>query len=170
MRYCFSVTKLCPALCDLMDCSTPGFPVLHYLSEFSQTHVHRVSDVIQPSHPVSSPFPPAFNLAQHQTLFQWVGSLHQVAKVLELQFQHQSFQWIFRTDFLSDGLVWSPCSPRDPQESSPTLQFEGIHSSGISLLYSSHPYVTTEKTLNYHKCVFLIIFLILVKWLQNFFS
>ena len=83
-----------------MDCSTPGFPVHHQLLEFAQTHVHWVSDAIQPSHPLSSPFPPALNLSQHQGLFQWVSSSHQVAKVLEFQLQHQSFQWIFRTYFL----------------------------------------------------------------------
>ena len=78
-----------------------------------------VSDAIQPSHPLSSPSP-TFNLSQHQGLFKWVSSLHQVAKLLEFQVQHQSFQWIFRTDFLWDGLVGSPCSPQDSQESSPT--------------------------------------------------
>ena len=82
-----------------MDCSMPGFPVCHQLPELTQTHVHRVGDAIQPSHPLSSPSP-AFNLSQHQGLIQWVSSLHQVAKILELQLQHQSFQWIFRTDFL----------------------------------------------------------------------
>ena len=79
-----------------MDCSMPGFPVHHQLPELAQTHVHRVGDAIQPSHPLSSPSPPAFNPSQHQGLFQWVPSSHQVAKVLEFQFQHQSFQWIFR--------------------------------------------------------------------------
>ena len=87
--------------------------------EFAQTHVHRVGDAIQPSHPLLSPSPSTFNLSQHQGLFQWVSSLHQMARVLELQLQHQCFQWIFRVDFLSDWLVWSPCSPRDSQESSP---------------------------------------------------
>ena len=97
---CCSVAKLCPTLCDPVDCSTPGFPVLHYLLESTQTHVHRVGDAIQPSHPLSSPSPHTFNLSQHQGLFQWVDSLHQVAKILELQLQHQSFQWIFRVDLL----------------------------------------------------------------------
>ena len=83
-------------LCDPMDCSTPGLPVHHQLPEFTQTHVHWVGDAIQPCHPLSSPSPHAFNLPQHQGLFKWVSSSHQVAKVLE--FQHQSFQWIFRTD------------------------------------------------------------------------
>ena len=77
-----SVTQLCLTLWNLMDCSTPGFPVHHQLPELTQTHVHRVSDPIQPSHSLSSPSPPAFNLSQHQGLFQWVSSLHQVAKVL----------------------------------------------------------------------------------------
>ena len=95
-----SVAQSCPAGCDPKDCSTPGFPVHHQLLEFTQTHVHWVSDAIQPSHPLLSPSPPAFNLSQHQGLFQWVGSSHQMAKVLEFQLQHQSFQWIFRTDFL----------------------------------------------------------------------
>ena len=95
-----SVTQSCPTLCDPRDCSTPGLPVHHQLPEFTQTHVHQVGDAIQPSHPLSSPFLPAFNLSQHQGLFQQVSSLHQVAKVLELQLQHQSFLWIFRTDFL----------------------------------------------------------------------
>ena len=98
--YCCSVTKSCPTLCDPMDCSRPGFPVHHQLPELAQTHVHRVGDAIQSSHPLSSPSPPAFNLSQHQGLFQWVCSSHQVAKVLEFQLQHQSFEWIFRTDFL----------------------------------------------------------------------
>ena len=96
-----SVTQSYLTLCDPMDCSTPGFPVHHQLPKPTQTHVHQViQPSIQPSHPLSSPSPPAFNLSQHQGLFQWVGSSHQVAKVLELHLQHQSFQWIFRTDFL----------------------------------------------------------------------
>ena len=80
-----SVAQLCPTLCDTMNCSMPGLPVHHHLLEFTQTHVHRVSDAIQPSHPLSSPSPPAPNPSQHQSLFQWVNSLHEVAKVLELQ-------------------------------------------------------------------------------------
>ena len=95
-----SLTKLCLTLCDPMDYSTPSFPVHHQLPELTQTHVHWVSDAIQPSHPLLSLFPPAFNLSQHQGLFQWVSSSNQVAKVLEFQLQHQSFQWIFRTDLL----------------------------------------------------------------------
>ena len=91
-------------------------------------NVHWVTENIQTSNSLSSPFPPAFNLSQHQGLFKWVSSLHQVAKVLKFQLQHQSFQWILRTDFLQDGLVGSPCSPRDSQESCPTPQFKNINS------------------------------------------
>ena len=102
------VAQLCPALCDPMDCSMPVFPVHHQLPELAQTHVHRVGDAIQPSHPMSSPSWSAFNLSQHQGLFQWVSSSHQVAKVLELQ---------------------------DSQESL-TPQFKSINSSVLSFLYS----------------------------------
>ena len=87
------VARSCPTLCDPMNRSTPGLPVHHQLPESTQTHVHWVGDAIQPSHPLSFPSPPALNLSQHQGLFQWVSSSHQVAKVLEFQFQHQSFQW-----------------------------------------------------------------------------
>ena len=83
-----TIPQSCPTLCDPMDCSTPGFPVHHQLPELAQTHVHPVSDAIQPSHPLSSPSPPVFNLSQHQGLFQWVSSSHYMAKVLELQLQH----------------------------------------------------------------------------------
>ena len=95
-----SVAQSCPTLCDPMDCRTPGFPVHHQLPELAKTHTHWVSDAIQPCHPLLCPFPPAFSLSQLQNLFQRVSSLHQVAKVLEFQLQHQSFQWIFMTDFL----------------------------------------------------------------------
>ena len=95
-----SVAQLCPTLCNPMNCSMPGLPVHQQLPEFTQTHVHQVGDAIQPSHPLSSPSSPALNLSQHQGLFKWVSSLHQVAKVLEFQLQHQSFQWTPRTDLL----------------------------------------------------------------------
>ena len=84
--FCCSVAKSCPTSCDPMDCSTPGLPVLPCLLEFAQTHVHRVGDAIQPFYPLSPPSPSAFSLSQHLGLFQWVDSLHQVAKVLELRF------------------------------------------------------------------------------------
>ena len=87
-----SVAQLSPALCDCVDCSTPGLPAHHQLLEPTQTHVHRVGDAIQPSHPLSPPSPPAFNLSRHQGLFRGVSSSHQVTRVLEFQFHHQSFQ------------------------------------------------------------------------------
>ena len=139
-----SVTQSCLTLWDPMDCSMPGFSVHHQLPEPTQTHVHHVGDDIQPSHPLLSPSSPAFSLSQHQGLFQRVGSLHQVAKVLKFQLQHQSFQWIFRTDFLQDGLVGSPCRPRDSQKSSPTPQFKSINTSMLSFLYG--PTLTSIHT------------------------
>ena len=128
-----SVAQSCPTLFDPMNCSTPGLPVHHQLPEFTQTHV---CDAIQPSHPLSSPSPPAPNLSQHQSLFQWVNSSLQVAKVLEFQLQYHSFQRNPRADLLRNGLVGSPCSPRDSQESSPTPEFKSINSSALSLLHS----------------------------------
>ena len=92
-----SLALSCLTLCDPMDCSLPNFPVHHQLLELTQTLVHWVGDAIQPSHPLSSPSLPTFNLSQHQGLFQWVSSLHQVAKILAFQRQHQSFQWTSRT-------------------------------------------------------------------------
>ena len=130
-----SVAQSCPTLCNPMNHSTPGLPVHHRLPEFTQTHVHWVGDAIQPSHPLSFPSPPAPNPSQHQGFFQWVNSLHEVAKVLEFQLQHQSFQWTLRTDLLYDGLVGSPCSPRDSQESS-TPWLKSINFSALSFLHS----------------------------------
>ena len=130
------VAQSCPTLWDRVNSSTSGLSVHHQLPEFTQTHVHRVSDAIQPSHPLLSPSPPAPNPSQPQGLFQWVNSSHQVAKVSEFQLQHQSFQWTPRTDLLWDGLVGSPCSPRNSQESTPTPQFKSINSSALSFLHS----------------------------------
>ena len=138
-----SVVQSCPTLFNPMNCSTPGLPVHHQLPEFTQTHVHQVSDVIQPSHPLLSPSPPAPNPSQHQSLFQWVNSSHKVAKVLEFQLQHHSFQRTPRTDLLSNALVGSPCSPRDSQESSPTPQFKSINSSVLSFLPSPTLHIHT---------------------------
>ena len=136
-------------LCDPMDCSTPGIPVLHYLQEFAQTIAHWISDAIQPSHPLSSPSSPALNISQHQGLFQWVSSSHQVAKVLELQPQHQFFQWIFRS--ISFRIDWLDLLAVQGTLKSP-LQH---HSSKASILWHSaffmvqllHPYMTTGKTI-----------------------
>ena len=142
-------SHLVVSLCNPINCSTQGFPVHHQLPELAQTHVHWVSDAIQPSHSLSSPSPLVFNLAQHQGLFKWVSSSHQVAKVFELQLQHQSFQWIFRTDFLR--IDWF-----DLLAVQGTLKsFLQHHSSKTSILWCStfftvqlsHPYMTTGKTI-----------------------
>ena len=116
---------------DPMDCSWPDLPVHHQLPELTETHVHRVGDAIQLSHPLSSPSP-AFNLSQHQGLFRWVSSLHQVAKVLEFQLQHQSSNEhsgliSFRMDWLDLLAV---------QGTHNSLQFKSIISLGLSFLYS----------------------------------
>ena len=136
----------CVWLCDPMDCSTPDFPVHHQLPEPDQTHVLHVGDAIQPSHLLLSPSPPSFTLFQDQGLFQWVSSSHQVAKVSEFQLKHQSFQWIFRTDFFR--MDWLDLLA--VQEILKSLQH---HSSKASILWCSaffiiqlsHPYMTTGK-------------------------
>ena len=122
-------------LCSPIGSSMPNFPAFQYLWEFAQTHVHWVNDVIQPSHPLSPPSPFALNLSQHQDLFQWVGSLHQVAKVLKLQFQHQFIQGIFRVDFFWIDWLDLLVVQRDSQKSSPAPQFKSINSSALSILY-----------------------------------
>ena len=140
-----SVTQSCLTLCDPMDCSMPGLPVHHQLPELTQTHVHQVGDAIQPSHPLSTPS--VFSLSQHQGLFQWVSSSQQVAKVLKFQLQHQSLQWIFRADSLSDGL--------DLLAVQGTLKSLQHHSSAASILWYSaffivqlsYPDMTTGKTI-----------------------
>ena len=156
------VTKLCPTLWNPMDCSTAVFPILHYpqnllkfMSIESVIHVTISSS--------ASPPPFAFSHPQYQGLFQWVGFSHQMAKLLELQFQHQSFQWIFRVDFFSDLLVWSPCCPGDSQESSPAPQSKIINSSLLSLHYglcltSIHDYWKNYNYANF--CRWCLCFLI----------
>ena len=136
-----SVSQSCLTLCDPVDCSTAGLPVHHQLPEFAQTHVHWIRDAIQPSHPLLSPSPPTFNLSQLQGLFQWVISLHQVAKVLELQLQHQSFQWILRTDFFLSltGLI-SLQSKGPSRVFSNTVQKHQFFDAQLSLL------LTNKKT------------------------
>ena len=140
--WCCSVTKSCPTHYKPRDCSTPGLPVLHYLPEFAQTHVHWVGDAIQPSHPLLSSSPPAFNLSQHQGFFQWAGSLHLVAEVLQLQLQHQSFQWIFRLDFLY-GNGWTGWISLQSKQlsrffSSATIWKQQLFGSQPSLWYNFH--------------------------------
>ena len=125
---------------------TPGLSVHHQLPEFTQTHVHWVSDTIQPSHPLSSPSPPAFNLSQHQGLFKWLSSSHQVAKVLKLQLWHQSLSVL---PMIIDWLVGSPCCPRDSQN---LLQYHSskasiLQHSAFFMIQFSQPYMTTGKTI-----------------------
>ena len=143
-----SVPQSCLTLCNPMDHSTPGLPVHHQLPESTQTHLHWIGDAIQPSHLLSSPSP-ALNLTQHQGLFKWVSSSHQVAKVLEFQLQHQSFQWTFRT--VSFRMDWMDLLGVQGTLKS-LLQH---HSSKVSILQRSaffivqlsHPYMTTGKTI-----------------------
>ena len=135
-----SVAQSCPTLCDPMDHSTPDFPVYHQLLELAQTHIHWASDAIQPSHPLSSPSPPAFSPSHHEGLLKWVSSSHHVAKVLELQLQHQSFQWIFRTDFLLGWTGWiSLQSKRHSRDfSNTTVQNHQFFGTQLSLYSNSH--------------------------------
>ena len=130
------VVQSCLTLCDPVNRSTPGPLSITNSRSSPKLMCIRVSDTVQPSHPLSSPFPPVPSPSQHQGLSQWVNPSREVANVLEFQLQHQSFQWIFRTDFLWDRLVGSPCSSRDSQESSPTPQFKSINSFVLSFLYS----------------------------------
>ena len=145
---CCSVVQSCLIPCDPMDCSMPGFPVLYHLLKLAQTHVHWVNDAIQSSLPLLSPSPPAFYLSQNQDLFQWVSSSHQVAKVLELQLQNQSFQWIFRVDFLAvQGTLKT------------LLQHHSLKASILQCLtffmvQLSHPYMTTGKTIALTRQIF----------------
>ena len=142
-----SVAQSCLTLCNPTDCSTPCFPVHHQLPELAQIHVHRVSDVIHPSHPLSYPSP-AFNLSQHLGLFQWVSSSHQVAKVLELQLQHQSFQWYlalisFRIDWFDLLAVQGTLKNLLQHHSS---EASVLWHSAFFIVQFSHPYMTTGKT------------------------
>ena len=131
-----SVTQSCLILCDPMVCSMPCFTVHHQLPELAQTCLHWVSDAIHPSHPLSSPSSPAFNLPQHQGLsFPMSQFFTSSGQSIGASTSASSFQWIFRTDFLYSWLTWSSCSPRDSQESSPVPQFKSISSSRLSLLY-----------------------------------
>ena len=128
-----SVAQSSPTLCDPMNHSTPGLPVYHQLPKFTQTHGHQVTNAIQTSHPRSSPSP-APNPSQHQSIFHWVNSSHEVAKILEFQLQHHSLERNPRADLLQNGLVGYPCSPRDSQESSLTPQFKSINSLALNFL------------------------------------
>ena len=132
-----------------MDCSMPGFPVIHHLPEIAQTHVHWIGDTIQSSHPLSPSSPPAFSLSQHQGLFQRVTSSHQVAKVLELQPKCQSFQWIFRVDTFNidwfDFLAVQGTLKSLLQHHSSKAWI--LQRSALLMIQNSHPYMTTGKTI-----------------------
>ena len=144
-----SVTQSYPTLCNPMDHSTLGLPVHHQLPGFTKTHVHWVGDAIQPSHPLSSPSPRAFNLSQHQGLFKRVSSLHQVTKGLEFQLQHQSFQWTPRTDVLRmdclDLLAIQGTLKCLLQHHSSKASI--LRPSAFFIVQLSHPYMTAWKTI-----------------------
>ena len=134
MDFCLSsVTQSCPTLCDPMDCSTPGLPVHHQLQELAQTHVHRVSDAIQPSHPLSSSSP-AFNLSQHQGVFQRIVFSHQMVKILELQLSISPSNEY--SGLISFRIDWFDLAVQGTQEASPTPQFKSINFFVLSFLYS----------------------------------
>ena len=132
-----SVAQLCPTLCDPMDCSTAGFLVHHQLPQFTQNHVHWVGGAIQPSHPLSSPSPPTFNLSQHQGFFQMSQFFTSGGQVLEFQLQHQSFQWIFRTDFLR--MDWLDL-----------LAVQGTFKSLLQHHSSKHQFFSTQLSLQFN--------------------
>ena len=143
-----SVAQSCPTLCNPMNCSMPGLPVHHQLPEPTQTHVHWAGDAIQPSHPPSSPSP-ALNLSQHQGLFKWDSSLHQVAKILEFQLQHQSFNEhsglnSFRMDWLDLPAVQGTLKSLLQHHSS---KASILQHSAFFIVQLSHPYMTTGKTI-----------------------
>ena len=125
-----------------MDYSMQDLPDPHHFPRFAQVHVHCIGDAIQPPHPLKPSSPSVLNLSQSQGLFQWVICSQQMTKILEFQLQLQ-FLWVFMIDFPKDWLVWSPCCPRDSQESSPAPQFKGIDSSAFCLLYG--PALTTLR-------------------------
>ena len=144
-----SVAQPCPTLCDPMDCSTPGFPVHHHLPELAQTQVHRVSDAIQPSHPLLSPSPPALNLSQHRGLFQGVSSSHQVATVWSFSFNispsnEYSGLISFRIDWLDIFAVQLTLSSLLQHHSS---KASILGRSAFFIVQLSHPYMTTGKAI-----------------------
>ena len=142
-----SVTQSCPTFCDPMNYRTPGLPVHHQLLEFTQSHVHWIGDAIQPSHPLSSPSPPAPNPSQHQSLFQWVNPSHEVAEVLEFQLQYQPFQWTlrlisFRMDWLDLLAVQGTLRSLLQHHSS---KASVLRRSAFFTVQLSHPYLDPRK-------------------------
>ena len=144
-----SVAQSCPTLCDPMDCNMAGFPVHHQLPELAQIYVHQVGDAIQPSHPLLSPSPPAFNLSQNQGLFQWVCSLHQVAKVLEFSFSISSSNEY--SGLISFKIDWFDLLAVQGTLKS-LLQYHTskasvLPCSAFFMVKLSYPYMTTGKTI-----------------------
>ena len=143
---CRSITQSCLTLCNPMDCSTPGFPVLHHLPELAQTHVHRVGDAVQPAHPLLSPTPPALNLSQHQDLFKRVGTLYQMVKVWNFSISPSNeysglissrMDWL---DLLAvQGILKSLLQNH-------SLKASVLLRSAFFMVQLSHPYMTTGKT------------------------
>ena len=144
IAYCCSVSKLRLTLCNPIDCSTPGFPILHHLLEFAQIHVHWVGDTIQPSHPLSSLSPPAPNRSQHQSLFQWVNSSHEVAKVLEFHLPKKSQGWSLSKCWLDLLAVQGTLKTLLQHHSS---KASILQRSAFFTVQLSHPYMTTGKTI-----------------------
>ena len=147
---CCSVAKSCLTLCDPMDCSMSGFPVHQYLPDFVQPCVHWIDIVIQQSHPLALSSPAAFSLSQHQGFFQWVGSSYHVAKVLELQLQHQSFQIIQDCFPLGLSALISLLSKGLTRVFSSTT----VWKHQFFMVQLSHPYITTGKTIALTVCIF----------------
>ena len=148
------VSQSCPTLCNPMNSTMPGLPVHHQLPKFTQTHVHRVSDAIQPSHPLLSPSPPAPNPSQHRSLFQWVNSLHEVAKVLEFQLEHHSFQRTlisFRMDWLYLLAVQGTLKSLLQHHSS---KASILRCPAFFIVQLSHPYMITGKTIALTRQIF----------------
>ena len=144
-----SVSQSCPTLCSPMDCSTPGLPLHHQLPEFTQTHVHWVGEAIQPSHPLSSPSTPDFDLSEHQGLFKWVSYLQQVVKVLEFQLHispsnEYSGLISFRKDWLDLLAVQGTLKSLLQHHSS---KASILRHSAFFIVQLSHPYMTTGKTI-----------------------
>ena len=132
---CCLFTKLYPTPCDSMDCSTPGFPVLQYLPEFAQTHVHWVGGTSHPSHPLSPLSPPALNLSQYQSLLQWAGSFTSGGQNIRASTSSAVLTMNIQGWFPVGLAVWTPCGPKDSQESSPAPELKNISSLMFSLLY-----------------------------------
>ena len=154
MQFQFSsVPQSCLTLCDPMNCNMPGLPVYHQLPEFTQTHVHWVSDAIQPSHPLLSPPPPAHNLSQNQGLFKWVSSLYQVTKILKFQLQHQSGLISFSMDWLDLLAVQGTLKSLLQHHSS---KASILWCSALFIVQLSYPYMISGKNIDLTRWTLLV--------------